>query len=53
MMLSRQRSSVDVHKSTFRQRVVMEWNLLPQLSEHVVDAIRLMQQRSRTILFRG
>ena len=35
MKLSKQRASIDVRKFFFSQRVVNEWNLLPQ---EVVDA---------------
>ena len=44
MKLSKQRPSIDVRKFFFRQRVVNEWNLLPQ---EVVDATSVNQFRQR------
>jgi len=44
MKLSKQRASLDVRKFFFSQRVVKEWNLLPQ---DVVDATSVNQFKNR------
>ena len=49
MKLSKQRASIDVRKFFFSQRVVNEWNLLPQ---EVVDATSVNQFKNRLDKFR-
>ena len=49
MKLSKQRASIDVRKFFFSQRVVNEWNLLPQ---DVVDATSVSQLKNRLDKFR-
>ena len=44
MKLSKQRASLDVRKFSFSQRVVQEWNKLPQ---EVVDAMSVNQFENR------
>jgi len=44
MKLSKQRASLDVRKFSFSQRVVQEWNKLPQ---EVVDAMSVNQFKNR------
>ena len=49
MKLPKQRASIDVRKFFFSQRVVNEWNLLPQ---EVVDATSVNQFKNRLDTFR-
>ena len=44
MKLSKQRTSLDVRKYSFSQRVVQEWNKLPQ---DVVEATSVNQFKNR------
>jgi len=44
MKLSKQRTSLDVRKFSFSQRVVQEWN---KLSQDVVDATSVNQFKNR------
>ena len=44
MNLSKQRSSLDVRKYSFSQRVVQEWN---KLSQDVVEATSVNQFKNR------
>jgi len=44
MKLSKQQASLDVRKFSFSQRVVKEWNKLPQ---EVIDATSVNQFKNR------
>jgi len=48
MKLSKQRARLDVRKLIFSQRVVKDWNLLPQ---EVVDATIVNQFKNRLDMF--
>ena len=49
MKLSKQRTSLDVRKFSFSQRVMQEWN---KLSQDVVDATSVNQFKNRLDKFR-
>ena len=48
MKLSKQRTSLDVRKFSFSQRVVQKWN---KLSQDVVDATSVKQFKNRLASF--
>jgi len=48
MKLSKQRTSLNVRKFSFSQRVVQKWN---KLSQHVVDATSVKQFKNRLASF--